>query len=263
MLYRILEMPGVDSFDLTKLNNLYYGAAPMSPAKLKQLQDRFGNIFIQAYASTENCAFALSLEKTAHLITKPEEQGRLASAGQVTPGCELRIVDDAGHAVAEGEVGEIWLRSRGTIVGYFDCPDLTAAEFTNGFWKSGDLARCDADGFVYIVDRKKDMIISGGFNIYAIEVEAAISSHAAVLMCAVVGIPHDDWGEAVHAEVVLRPDTKVEAQALIDHARDQLGHYKAPKTVSFVESLPVSAVGKVLRRDVRNKYWSGKERSIG
>ncbi|MNN03119.1 Long-chain-fatty-acid--CoA ligase [compost metagenome] len=154
------------------------------------------------------------------------------------------------------------MRGRGIISGYFRNPEATAAEFVDGFWKSGDLGYLDEAGYLFIVDRKKDMIITGGFNVYATEVEASLNSHPAVSMSAVVGIPHDMWGEAVHAEVVLRSDAQVDVDALIEHVKASLGRFKAPKSVSFVEALPVSAVGKVLRRQVREKYWSGQSRRV-
>src|SRR5262249_30883145 len=146
---------------------------------------------------------AVTLSKADHLTAIAS--GRLGSAGKVSPGVELMIADDAGSRAAAGETGEVWLRSRATISGYFNNPEGTAAEFSNGFWKSGDLGYVDEDGFLFIVDRKKDMIISGGFNVYAIEVEAALNAHPSVAISVVVGRPHEEWGEAVHAEVVLKP----------------------------------------------------------
>jgi len=161
-----------------------------------------------------------------------------------------------------GATGEIWLRTRATISGYYRNPEGTAAEFTNGFWKSGDLGYVDDGGYLFIVDRKKDMIITGGFNVYAVEVEAALSEHPAVMMSAVVGVPHADWGEAVHAEVILRQDITTSTDELIDHVKARLGGYKAPKTIKFVDELPLSPVGKVLRRQVKERYWAGRDRRI-
>ena len=155
------------------------------------------------------------------------------------------------------------MRSQGTCLGSYNNPEKTAEEFENQFWKSGDMARMDEKGFVYIVDRKKDMIISGGFNVYATEVEAAVSAHPAVLMCAVVGIPHEEWGEAVHTEVVLKEGASLEEKELIAFVKKSLGSYKSPKTVTFVEELPISPVGKMLRRAVRAKYWKDSDRKVG
>ena len=263
ILYRLLELPEAKDSDFSTLCNMFYGAAPMSPAKLVLLQEKFGNIFIQVYASTEHPAIALSLSKAAHKITKPGDEVRLAAAGQVTAGIEVVIKNADGETLASPEVGELWIRSRATIQGYFKNPEQTDSEFCNGYWKSGDIGYMDEHGYVYLVDRKKDMIISGGFNVYANEVEAAINAHDAILMSAVVGIPHDDWGEAVHAEVILRDGKSLEEAELIQFTKDKLGGYKAPKTVTIVEELPTSSVGKVLRRQVREKYWKSSARKVG
>ena len=256
----LLDLPEATGYDLSSLRTLYYGAAPMSPAKLGQAQQRFGNIFFQLYGATECAQAVCTLTQSDHLTAI--ETGRLASAGRPTIGIEMRIVDEAGNDVARGTTGEIWLRGRGTISGYYGNPEGTASEFSDGFWKSGDLGYVDEAGYVFIVDLKKDMIISGGFNVYAVEVEASLNAHPAVFMSAVVGVPHDKWGEAVHAEVVLRPGAAVETDALIEHVKDTLGRFKAPKTIAMVEGLPVSAVGKVLRRRVREKYWADQPRQV-
>jgi len=165
--------------------------------------------------------------------------------------------------VGVGEVGELWLRSRSTIQGYYKEPEITAEEFENGCWKSGDLARRDEEGYVYIVDRRKDMIISGGFNVYAVEVEAAICSLEDVKMAAVVGIPHDEWGESVHAEVVIRDGASLSKEAIMQYVKEKLGSYKAPKSIEFVKELPLTPVGKLLRKEVREKYWLDHDRRIG
>jgi acyl-CoA synthetase (AMP-forming)/AMP-acid ligase II len=161
-----------------------------------------------------------------------------------------------------GTTGEIWLCTRATINGYYANPEGMAAEFVNGFWKSGDLGYVDDGGYLFIVDRKKDMIITGGFNVYAVEVEAALAAHPAVLMSAVIGVPHADWGEAVHAEVILREDMMVSDDELIAHVKTRLGSYKTPKTIRFVDGLPLSPVGKVLRRHVKEPYWAGRDRLV-
>ncbi|MCY1347561.1 2-succinylbenzoate--CoA ligase [compost metagenome] len=260
LLYRLLDLPEASDHDLSSLRTVYYGAAPMSPSKLAQLQQRFGNIFLQIYGATECLQAVATLSKADHLLAS--EDGRLASAGRVAPGVELMIVDEHGAEVAAGATGEIWLRSRATIGGYHGNPEATAAEFADGFWKSGDLGYVDAQGYLFIVDRKKDMIITGGFNVYAVEVEAALNAHPDVAISAVVGIPHAEWGEAVHAEVVARAGTQPAVEALIEHVKARLGRFKAPKSLVLVSELPVSPVGKVLRRQVRDKYWKDQGRRI-
>lgn len=261
LIYRLLEVKETANYDLSTLTTIFYGGSPMSPAKLKLAQERFGNVFTQIYGATEVLQMVAMLSKADHLTGV--ETGRLASAGQVGTGIEVKVVDENGQEVAQGQTGEIWVRCRGTIAGYFNNPEGTTGEFDDGFWKSGDLGYLDDGGYLFIVDRKKDMIITGGFNVYAVEVEAALSSHPAVENAAVVGVPHAEWGETVHAEVLVRAGMEVNAEALIEHVKGLLGRFKAPKTICFVEALPLSPVGKVLRRHVREKYWKDQARRIG
>ncbi|MEM5429266.1 AMP-binding protein [Cupriavidus oxalaticus] len=259
LLYRLLDMPEASSHDLSTLATCFYGAAPMSPNKLRQLQQRFGNIFVQAYGATECMQRVAVLTKADHASASDE---RLGSAGRVTGQAEVVVVDESGKEVAPGVVGELWLRSRAVISGYYNNPEGTAAEFENGYWKSGDLGYVDEEGFLFIVDRKKDMIITGGFNVYAIEVESALSAHPAVALSAVVGVPDEQWGEIVHAEVILRDGCEVTAEALIEHVKATIGRFKAPKSIVFVTEIPVSVVGKVQRRQVREKYWKDRTRRV-
>lgn len=262
VLYRLLEMQRAAPKDFSSLSTLIYGAAPMSPDKLGELVECFGQIFVQGYAATEAPMVIAALDKASHQPGNATALQRLSSAGRPTPGVEVFIADTDGTPLPIGETGEIRIRCKAVIKGYYENPEATAAEFDDGAWKSGDLGYIDRDGFLYIVDRLKDMIISGGFNVYAVEVEAALAAHPSVLMAAVVGIPHAEWGEAVHAEVILRQGESVTCEELIAQTRTRLGGYKAPKTLVFVEELPLSVVGKVLRRQVREKYWKGSLRNI-
>jgi fatty-acyl-CoA synthase len=264
ILYRLLELQRSKPRDLSQLRTILYGAAPMSPSKLGELISCFGPIFAQGYAATEVMELISVLDKAEHRSDDAHGLARLASAGRVMPGVEVFVSDETGRVLPTGEVGEIRIRCRGVIDGYYLNPQATASEFIDGAWKSGDLGYLDPDGFLHIVDRLKDMIITGGFNVYAVEVEAALSSHPAVLLSAVVGVPHPDWGEAVHAEVTLRAGADdVTAEELMAHAKAKLGSHKAPKSISFVANLPVSVVGKVLRRQVKEKYWQGSQRQVG
>jgi len=263
LLYRLLDLQSKEPADLRSLTTLIYGAAPISPARLGDLVKAFGPVFAQGYAATEAVMLLSLLGKADHAGDDSLSRKRLASAGRVSPGIEIYAADESGASLPPGQTGELMIRCRSLIKGYFQNPEGTAAEIVNGTWKSGDLGYIDEDGYVFIVDRKKDMIISGGFNIYAVEVEAAIGSHPAVQMSAVVGIPHPEWGEAVHAEVLLRPGCSATAEELIAHVKEHIGTYKAPKSVTLVRELPVSAVGKVIRRQVRDKYWQGRERRVG
>ena len=262
LLYRLLDMNSSKTHDLSSLRTMIYGAAPIAPAAVERLVAEFGQIFVQLYGASETIMFVSALRKREHNSDTDEARERLASAGRVSAGVELMIADLDGTPLPSGQTGEIWLRTRATIGGYYNNPQATAAEFENGYWKSGDVGYVDDAGYLFIVDRKKDMIITGGFNVYAIEVEAALAEHPAVLMSAVVGIPHPDWGEAVHAEVILCDGATATDEALIAHAKQRLGAYKAPKTVTFVSELPLSSVGKVLRRQVRQRYWIGRDRQI-
>ena len=262
VLYRLLELQRSHPRDFSSLQTLMYGAAPMSPDKLGELVDCFGQIFAQGYAATEAAMYISVLEKADHRPGDATALKRLSSAGRATPGVEVYIADENGRQLACGETGEIRIRCKAIIKGYYNNPEATAAEFDNGAWKSGDLGYVDEAGYIYIVDRLKDMIISGGFNVYAVEVESALASHPAVLMSAVVGIPHPEWGEAVHAEVQLRSGASTSAAELMTHVKAGLGSYKAPKSLVFVDELPTSAVGKVLRRSVREKYWKNSGRKV-
>ncbi len=262
VLYRLLELQRAAPRDFSSLTTLIYGAAPINPVKLGELVDCFGPIFAQGYAATEAAMFISILDKAEHRPGDESVIRHLSSAGRATPGVEVFITDETGKALPFGETGEIRIRCKAIIKGYYGNPEATAAEFEDGAWKSGDLGYLDADGYLYIVDRLKDMIVSGGFNVYAVEVEAALAAHPAVLMAAVVGIPHAEWGEAVHAEVLLRSGQTVTAEELIGLAKTKLGGYKAPKSLAFVDELPTSVVGKVLRRKVKEKYWQGLARKV-
>lgn len=260
--YRLLDLPEAAEFDLSSLKTVLYGAAPMSPAKSARLIKRFGPIFLQLYGASEHFCVTLALSKKDHIVGEGEE-ARLAAAGRRTPNVEVFIGDDDGKPVKRGERGELYLRSRAICKGYEGNPEKTATEFVDGYWKSGDVGFADEHGYIHIVDRRKDMIITGGFNVYATEVENAINMHPDVFMSAVVGVPHPEWGEAVHAEVVLKQNARVTEGELIAHVKSAIGSMRAPKSVSFVKELPVSTVGKVLRKDVRAKFWASAERNVG
>ena len=262
VLYRLLELQQNNPRDLRSLSTIIYRAAPMSPTKLGDLVRCFGSVFAQIYAATEAAMPISVLDKKDHDGASEDTIRRLASAGRPCAGIEVYVADQNGAALPQGETGEIHIRCPAVIKGYFRNAAATEAEFTAGAWRSGDVGYVDADGYLYIVDRLKDMIITGGFNVYAVEVEAALTSHPAVLVAAVVGVPHADWGEAVHAEIVLKSGCSVTPDELIAVTRTILGSYKAPKSIVFVETLPLSVVGKVLRREVKQKYWQASQRKV-
>jgi len=262
LLYRLLDLQASEPVNLDSLTTVAYGAAPISPARLGDLVKAFGPVFLQIYAATEAAMALSALNKSDHTSEGDAAIKRLSSTGRVSPGIELCVIDEEGRVLPQGETGELSIRCRALIKGYYENPEGTASEFVNGTWRSGDLGYIDDQGYVFIVDRKKDMIISGGFNIYAVEVEGALGSHPAVQMSAVVGIPHPDWGEAVHAEVILRPGCTASEEELIEHVKQCIGKHKAPKSITLVKELPVSAVGKVVRRQVKTKYWQGRDRAV-
>ena len=263
LMYRLADMNAVRTHDLSSLRILGSGAAPIAPARLSQLVEQFGSIFVQIYAATESIMFVSALGRDDHRTGDEASMRRLSSAGRVFPGLEVVIADDDGRELPVGETGEIRLRSRATIRGYYRNPEATRSEFRDGFWLSGDLGYIDECGFLFIVDRKKDMIITGGFNVYAVEIEAALLTHPAVSIAAVVGRPHPEWGEAVHAEVVLKAGESVSEEDLIAYTKAKVGSYKAPKSVAFVDELPLSSAGKVMRRVVREQYWKDQDRRVG
>jgi len=259
VLYRMLDTRLPEKYDLSSLKTIRYGASPMSPAKLEQLLEAFGQIFVQGYASTECWPPATVLPRADHRTDEERYIRRLGSVGQPVPGVEIQICHEDGRPASSGETGEIWIRGPHTVRGYYKDPAQTRENFSeNGFWKSGDIGRVDEEGYVYLVDRKKDMIVTGGMNVYAVEVEKCINRHPYVHDCAVVGIPHEDWGEAVCAVVVPKEGAPVEPGELIEHCKTHLARYKAPKHIEFVEDLPHSSVGKVLRREVKRRYWEEK-----
>jgi acyl-CoA synthetase (AMP-forming)/AMP-acid ligase II len=263
VLYRMLDMNMPQKYDLSSLKTIRYGASPISPSKLENLLEEFGQIFVQGYASSECWPPATILARKDHGISNEEQIKRLTTVGQPVPGVEIQICDDNGHGQPAGEKGEIWIRGPNTVKGYFKDPKQTKENFApNGFWKSGDIGYMDDNGYVYLVDRKKDMIISGGYNVYSTEVENCINRHPAVQNCAVVGIPDDQWGEAVCGVVIVTKGKAAEQQEIIDYCKQHLARYKAPKRIDFVDKLPLSPVGKVLRREVKREFWKEKERDI-
>jgi fatty-acyl-CoA synthase len=252
VLYRMLEMDLPCKYDLSSLKTIRYGGSPISPAKLEILLKLFGQIFVQGYGSTECWPSVTILGRKDHGTQTRQQIDRLLSVGRPMPSEEVIICDKDGTLLPAGQRGEIWIRGPNTISGYYKAPELTKQNFTSsGFWKSGDMGYMDEQGYVYLVDRKQDMIITGGYNVYAIEVENCLNSHPAIQNSAVVGLAHDIWGEAVCAMVTLTQGSSASPQELIDHCKQHLARYKAPKKIEITDQLPLSPAGKVLRREVR------------
>jgi long-chain acyl-CoA synthetase len=257
----VLDHPEFRPERLSSLQILTYGASPMPTATLQRLIDMYPDLdLFQGYGMTEASAVVTVLGPDDH------RQGGvlLGSAGRPPRGVSVSIRDEDGAALPQGENGEVCVRAGNLMVEYWNKPEATEEVFREGWYHTGDAGYVDEDGYLYLVDRVKDMIVTGGENVYSIEVENAISTHPAVEQVAVIGIPSDKWGEAVHAIVVLREGAEAGEDDIIAHARDSIAGYKVPKSVEFRdEPLPLSGALKVLKRDLRRPYWEGQDRSVG
>ena len=261
VLQLLLATPGVDEADFSSLRLILYGASPITDVVLTKAMATFGCDFVQAYGLTETTGAVVQLAAADH---DPENRpDLLRSCGQPMPGVELRIVDDAGTDAQEGAVGEVWIRSPQNMLGYWGRPEETAAALADDNWlRTGDAGYL-LDGYLYLYDRVKDMVVSGGENVYPAEVENVLAAHPDVADIAVIGVPDERWGETVKAVVVARAGDLADPAALISFCREQLAHYKCPTSVDFVEALPRNASGKLLKREIREPYWAGHDRRVG
>jgi long-chain acyl-CoA synthetase len=264
MINFLIHHPDVDKRDLSTLRRISYGGAPMPAELARQAMQRLACSFIHLYGLTESAPLLTFLPPEQHVADGPPEKvRRLLSCGRAVIGARLRVVDGRGHDVPTGEVGEIIAKGPNIMVGYWNKPDETAEVLRNGWLYTGDLASMDEEGYVYIVDRKKDMIITGGENVFSTEVENALYTHPAVLEAAVVGVPDATWGEAIKAIIVLKPGSQATAEDIMAHCRAHIAHFKVPRSVDFYEgALPKSGSGKILKRELREKYWAGQERRV-
>jgi long-chain acyl-CoA synthetase len=259
----LLMTPGVEDTDFSSLRTLVYGASPISERVLVDGMERFGCEFVQVYGLTETTGAITQLDGADH---DPEDRPHLLrSCGRPYPWVEVRVVDpNDGTDKPVGEVGELWTRSRQNMAGYWANPQATAEAITpDGWFRTGDAGYLDADGYLYLHDRVKDMIVSGGENVYPAEVENVLMKHPDVADVAVIGVPDDRWGEAVKAIVVAAPGAQAGEEELIAFARESLAGYKLPKSVDFTDVLPRNPSGKLLKRELREPYWAGVERRIG
>ncbi len=262
MVYGLLDHPRGKTADMSSLTNLIYGASPMSPTRLKEGVERWGQVFFQCFGQSEAPMVLTHLKLADHDLGKPE---RFASCGRPSPFVHIALLDDDCAPVGEGESGEICVRGPIVMDGYHKLDEQTKSVFEGGWLHTGDVGRFDEDGFLYIVDRKKDMIVTGGFNVFPREIEDVISAHPAVAQVAVIGVPEEKWGEMVKAVVVLRPGHEgtaaltAELQAAVKEAK---GSVQSPKSVDFVDSLPLSALGKPDKKALRKQYWGGSERAV-
>jgi long-chain acyl-CoA synthetase len=263
MLNALLQHPDLDRYDLSSLKLLTYGASPMPEELLRQAMARFPDIgFLQSYGMTELSPVATCLPPRYHVFTGPDA-GRIRSAGQAVYNADVAIFDKDDRPLAPGQVGEVCVRGPMVMQGYWRQPELTAEALRSGWMHTGDAGYLDAQGFLFLVDRVKDMIISGGENVYSAAVENVIYQFPGVHECAVIGIPSEQWGEAVHAIVVPRAGAVIDTDALLAHCRGQLAGYECPKSVEVrAEELPKSGPGKILKTELRKPFWQNESRSI-
>jgi acyl-CoA synthetase (AMP-forming)/AMP-acid ligase II len=258
MINMLLQAPEIATTDLSSLKTVAYGASPISEAVLANAKATFGCGFIQFYGMTESTGAGTFLAPEAH------KGDLLRSCGKAWPKMAVRILDDHGNEATVGEIGEIAIQGGMVMAGYWNRPEATAEAVTpDGWLKTGDAGYRDAEGYIFVHDRVKDMIVSGGENIYPAEVENAILGCPGVADAAVIGVPDERWGEAVKAVVVAHADGAPDPEAVIAWARERIAGYKAPKSVDFIDALPRNASGKVLRRELRKPYWEGRSRNVG
>jgi long-chain acyl-CoA synthetase len=250
------QIPGVEKADFSSLRNVLYGASPITPSVLEAAIATFKCRFTQVYGLTETTGAITALAFEEH------QGDRLLSAGRAMFGAEVRVVDPEANAVGPGEVGEIAYRGAGVMAGYWNRPEATAEAIRDGWFFTGDAGTMDERGFVYIKDRIKDMIISGGENVYPIEVETVLAGHPDVADVAVFGVPDDRWGETVKAAVVRKPGSTLAEEELIEWSRDRLAGFKRPRSVDFIDAIPRNPSGKILKRELRAPYWQGAGRQV-
>ena len=259
MIQFALSEPTCKTTDFSSVKGLLYGGSPISPALMRVAFETFDCEFFQAYGMTETGNIAVCLRPEDH---SSEGSERMKSAGKPLPGVEAKIVDLQNNTLPDHETGEICLKSPSIMVGYWNNEVETRKVLVDGWMRTGDVGYIDNDGYIFVCDRTKDMIIYAGENIFPAEVEAALSEHKAVAEVAVIGVPDDKWGEAVKAFVVLRPEMTAKQRELISFARQHIADFKAPKSIEFVDSLPRNPSGKVLKRVLRTPFWEGKERQV-
>ena len=256
----VVRQPRAQTVDFSRMKYILYGASPIPLDLLRECMSVFGCGFVQQYGMTETCGTIVYLPPEDH---DPAGNPRMRAAGVAMPGVELKIIDETGAEVPTGQVGEVATRSVANMPGYWKLPEATASTIdADGWLRTGDAGYLDADGYLFIHDRVKDMIISGAENIYPAEVESAVYGHPDVAEVAVIGVPDEKWGEAVKAVVALKPGATPDAESIIAFARTRIAGFKAPKSVDFIEALPRNASGKILRRELREPYWKGRERRV-
>jgi acyl-CoA synthetase (AMP-forming)/AMP-acid ligase II len=266
MLNMIVNHEDARKYNYSSLRVILSGGAPIAPETVRQVMDIFGCDYIQTYGLTETSPYVTISKLKAHLASLPEEEQRsiISRTGREFLSVTLKVVDETGNEVPwdDATVGEVWVKGDTVSPGYWNRPEETAQAFQNGWLKTGDLAVVDLEGYINIVDRKKDMIVTGGENVFSNEVEYILYEHPAVLECAIIGVPDEKWGEAVRGVIVKRPDLDATEEGLIAFVKERIAHYKAPKRIDFVEELPKTGSGKIMKREIRDRYWKDRDRLI-
>lgn len=262
IIYRIIDAAKNTDYDVSSLRSIHYGSSPISSERLKEAIEMFGPVFVQQYGATEANVLITRMHKFDHVRALETGGKFIQSCGKPCLMTEIRLVDDNGQDVKQGEKGEILLRAPYLMAGYYKRPDLTEEAMKDGWFHTGDIGQFDEEGFLYIVDRKKDMIISGGMNVYSVEVEKVVNQHPAVKVSACIGIPHQDWGEQVSVFVILRDGVEATEEEIIQFCKERTSQYMVPKKVFFRESLPLTQVGKIDKKELKKEFWSDKERNV-
>jgi fatty-acyl-CoA synthase len=261
MIYRVIDQMEDRDYDFSSLRTILYGAAPITESRLKQGLKIFGPVFTQLYGQTEAPNFICRLKKSDHMATG-EKAKRLRSCGQPALMSQVKIVDENGNETPPGVEGEIVAKTLYNMIEYHKQPEKTAETLKDGWLHTGDVGIKDEDGYIYLFDRKKDMIISGGMNIYTTEIENVIQKHPDVSQVAVIGVPHPDWGEAVLALIVPKPDTYPSKEGILNLCNQELSRYKRPKEIRFIEALPLTPYGKIDKKALRKPFWDEVGRNI-
>ena len=259
-LQMVVQHPRAKTTDMSAVKYVLYGAAPIPLDLLREAVKTIPAAgFLQCYGMTETTGTIAALPPEDHDLDGNE---RMKSAGKAVPGVELKVIGEDGEELPRGQVGELVCKSPSNMAGYWNLPDATQASLIDGWMHTGDAAYMDDDGYVFIQDRMKDMIISGGENVYPAQVESAIYGHPAIAEVAVIGVPDDTWGEAVKACVVAKPGHEVDEASIIAWTKERLAGFKVPKSIDVIEMMPRNASGKILRKDLRAPYWEGRERQV-
>jgi long-chain acyl-CoA synthetase len=263
MIQMLLSLPDFSAYDFSSLKHLYYGASPMPEAVASELVEKLSHVkAYHLYGQTEAAPLLTALDSTYH-VTTGEMAGRLRSAGRAMPAVEIKIIDENGDEVPRGTIGEIIARGPNIMKGYWGQEKLTKDTIKNNWLHTGDAAHMDKEGFIFISDRLKDMIISGGENVYSAEVENAMYQHPKIAQCAVIGVPDEKWGERVHAIVLTENNDKVSQEELMSHCRELIADFKCPRSITFrTEPFPLSGAGKVLKTELRKPFWEGRNKAV-